>query len=70
MTGFVTIADAAKRIGMSAANLRRLVRLNRVKAVRRGDGSTCPWMMPPEEVDRMQRLYREGVANGNAAIVC
>lgn len=63
MTGHLSVAKAAKKIGMTGGNLRYLIQRGKVLARKRGITRNSPWYIPLAEVERLKQAYRFGVAN-------
>ena len=57
---WVRIADAASEIGLSARQLRELVRTGKVKARQKGLGKTSPYYLSATEIQRVKRAYQLG----------
>ncbi len=62
----VRVRDAAERIGVSRQLVTRWIREGKIAARRFGIGSKSKWMLAEPDVRRMEKVYRQGVANAIA----
>lgn len=63
MKGHLSVAKAAKQIGICGSSLRNLIRDKKVFARRKGVGHSSPWYVPLAEVQRLEQAYKYGLAN-------
>ena len=59
----VGVRDAAERIGVSRQLVTRWIREGKVAARRFGIGGKSKWMLGEPDVRRLEKVYRQGVAN-------